>query len=172
VCRLLPAPSGSDGPGAVLDFDLPPEAPHWWDSSAGRRRASGLWTCRKPSSDDRYRTAALTILDRLCSDEFLALARPDWEGILLHGLYHFPKGLEWMNRWRGRSFLCRGAGESLAGRAAAACRVVRIRMAYRMREGLYSDHRTAIELLLVDHFVDLHGADLPWQLSWAIDPAT
>jgi len=37
--------------------------------------------------------AALTILDTLCSDEFLARGRPEWEGILLHGVYHYHKGL-------------------------------------------------------------------------------
>jgi len=51
------------------DFDLPPEAPHWWDSSAAPspRVDYGPVGSR---SDDRYRTAALTILDRLCSTSF------------------------------------------------------------------------------------------------------
>jgi unsaturated chondroitin disaccharide hydrolase len=29
----------------------------------------------------------------LCGDEFLPLNRPDWEGILMHGIYHYHKGL-------------------------------------------------------------------------------
>jgi unsaturated chondroitin disaccharide hydrolase len=79
------------------DFDLPPEAPPFWDSSAGAIAASGLWDLAAavgPGPDaDRYRTAALTILHTLCSDAFLARGRPGWEGILLRGVYHIHKGL-------------------------------------------------------------------------------
>jgi unsaturated chondroitin disaccharide hydrolase len=79
------------------DFDLPADAPHLWDSSAGAIAASGLWDLADavgPGPDaDRYRAAALTILRTLCSDEFLARGRPGWEGILLHGIYHYHKGL-------------------------------------------------------------------------------
>ena len=45
------------------------------------------------SETDRYREAALTALETLCTDRFLARSVPDWEGILLHGVYHFHKGL-------------------------------------------------------------------------------
>jgi unsaturated chondroitin disaccharide hydrolase len=81
----------------LWDFDLPPEAPRLWDSSAAAIAASGLWDLAAavgPGPDaDRYRTAALTILHWLCTDTFLPRGRPEWEGILLHGIYHFHKGL-------------------------------------------------------------------------------
>jgi unsaturated chondroitin disaccharide hydrolase len=91
---LRRAPSGLV---PLWDFDLPPEAPQLWDSSAGAIAASGLWDLAvavAPGPDaERYHNAALTILHTLCSDAFLARSRPGWEGILLHGIYHFHKGL-------------------------------------------------------------------------------
>ena len=42
---------------------------------------------------ERYHSAAVMLLDTLCSGEFLARSRPGWEGILLHGIYHYHKGL-------------------------------------------------------------------------------
>ena len=41
----------------------------------------------------RYQSAALAALQTLCSDEFLPRRRPEWEGILMHGVYHYHKGL-------------------------------------------------------------------------------
>jgi unsaturated chondroitin disaccharide hydrolase len=79
------------------DYDLPADVPHLWDSSAGAIAAGGLWDLAAavgPGPDaDRYRGGALTALTTLCSDEFLARGRPGWEGILLHGIYHYHKGL-------------------------------------------------------------------------------
>ena len=79
------------------DFDLPPEAPHLWDSSAAAIAASGLWDLAEavgPGSEQgHWRLAALATLKTLCSDVFLARGRPEWEGILLHGVYHYHKGL-------------------------------------------------------------------------------
>ncbi len=79
------------------DFDLPAEGPHLWDSSAGAIAASGLWDLAEQVSDlaeqDRYRGASLSILRTLCSDQFLPYHQPEWEGILLHGIYHYHKGL-------------------------------------------------------------------------------
>jgi unsaturated chondroitin disaccharide hydrolase len=79
------------------DYDLPPDAPHLWDSSAGAIAASGFWDLAEATPDatekERYRHAALTILETLCSDEFLPRKRPEWEGILMHGIYHYHKGL-------------------------------------------------------------------------------
>jgi unsaturated chondroitin disaccharide hydrolase len=79
------------------DFDLPADAPHLYDSSAATIAASGLWdlseTVTDPSEADRYREASLTALETLCADRFLARSVPGWEGILLHGVYHFHKGL-------------------------------------------------------------------------------
>jgi unsaturated chondroitin disaccharide hydrolase len=79
------------------DFDLPAEVPHLWDSSAGAIAASGLWDLGEAVADvgdrQRYHQAALSILQTLCSDEFLPRDRPEWEGILMHGVYHYHKGL-------------------------------------------------------------------------------
>jgi unsaturated chondroitin disaccharide hydrolase len=78
------------------DFDAPDDDSQPWDSSAGAIAASGLWDLSEQVSGPdraRYRTAALTALRTLCSDAFLARSRPEWEGILLHGVYHYPKGL-------------------------------------------------------------------------------
>jgi len=86
-------------PGMVpyWDFDIPEHGPRLWDSSAAAVTASGLWDLAQTVADsadqDRYRAAALTILQSLCCDEFLARSRPEWEGILLHAVYHYPKGL-------------------------------------------------------------------------------
>jgi unsaturated chondroitin disaccharide hydrolase len=79
------------------DFDLSIYAPHLWDSSAAAIAASGLWDLSEVVDNggdrERYRNAALTILQTLCSDQFLAEGQPEWEGILLRGIYHFHKGL-------------------------------------------------------------------------------
>jgi unsaturated chondroitin disaccharide hydrolase len=86
-------------PGLVpyWDYDLPADLPHLWDSSAAAVTASGLWDLGEAVADagerDRYHGAALTILETLCGDEFLPRRRPEWEGILLHGVYHYHKGL-------------------------------------------------------------------------------
>jgi unsaturated chondroitin disaccharide hydrolase len=93
-CYLRRAPAGLVPP---WDFDLPSEAPHLWDSSAAAITASGLWNLSEavsePADQQRYRAAALTILQSLCTDEFLPFRQPEWEGILMHGVYHFHKGL-------------------------------------------------------------------------------
>jgi unsaturated chondroitin disaccharide hydrolase len=86
-------------PGGVpyWDFDLPADAPHLWDSSAGAIAASGLLDLAEAVTAapdaDRYRQQALTMLTTLCTPEFLASERPEWEGILMHGVYHYHKGL-------------------------------------------------------------------------------
>ena len=69
---------------------------------------------------ERYQTAALTILQTLCSDQFLARSRPGWEGILLHGLYHFHKGLgiDESVAW-GDHFFVEALAKALAGRSEA-----------------------------------------------------
>jgi unsaturated chondroitin disaccharide hydrolase len=107
------------------DFDLPPEAPHLWDSSAAAIAASGLWDLSEAEADESqretYRRAALTILERLCSDAFQARSRPGWEGILLHGVYHYHKGLgvEESVAW-GDHFFVEALVKALAGRSEAA----------------------------------------------------
>src|SRR5262249_27294750 len=107
------------------DFDVPPDDPQQWDSSAGAIAASGLWDLSEqvadPAAAERYRTAALTILQTLCSDEFLAAGRPEWEGILLHGVYHLHKGLgvDESVAW-GEHFFVEAVVKALAGRSDAA----------------------------------------------------
>ncbi len=93
-CYLRRAPA--DGV-PLWDFDVPADGPRPLDSSAAAIAASGLWDLAEQVEDagaaDRYRAAALTTLDTLCSDRFLPRARPEWEGILTHGVYHIHKGL-------------------------------------------------------------------------------
>jgi unsaturated chondroitin disaccharide hydrolase len=81
------------------DFDVPAGPERITDSSAGAVAASGLWDLARllPSGErdraDRYRAAALAILDALCSDQFLAWSDPGWEGVLKHAVYHFHRKL-------------------------------------------------------------------------------
>lgn len=46
-----------------------------------------------PSLAQHYRERAKQTLVTLLTDEFLPIGRPEWEGILLHGIYHERKGL-------------------------------------------------------------------------------
>jgi unsaturated chondroitin disaccharide hydrolase len=107
------------------DFDIPEGGPHLWDSSAAAIAASGLWDLSEAvnTADDaaRYRQSAFTILDTLCSDEFLACSRPGWEGILLHGVYHYHKGLgvEESVAW-GDHFFVEALVKAVAGKSEAA----------------------------------------------------
>jgi unsaturated chondroitin disaccharide hydrolase len=107
------------------DFDLPPDGPQLHDSSAAAITASGLWDLAEavsvPAEKARYQGAASTILQTLCSDRFLARARPEWEGILLHGIYHYHKGLgvDESVAW-GDHFFVEALVKALAGRSEAA----------------------------------------------------
>jgi len=62
-CYLRRAPKGLVPP---WDFDVPPDGPQLWDSSAGAITASGLWDLSEQVGDAteaaRYRSAALTRL--------------------------------------------------------------------------------------------------------------
>jgi unsaturated chondroitin disaccharide hydrolase len=77
------------------DFDEPdPKYPS--ESSAAAIAASGLlelagWLVGE--SRRKYHDYALQILATLTSAQFLADETPNWEGILLHGIYHQGKGL-------------------------------------------------------------------------------
>ena len=108
-----------------LSSDLPDDVPHLWDSSAATITASGLWDLSEAVTDahdsERYQQAALTILQTLCNDEFLPRARPEWEGILLHGIYHYHKGLgvDESVAW-GDHFFVESLVKALAGRSDAA----------------------------------------------------
>ncbi|MGE5754764.1 MAG: glycoside hydrolase family 88 protein [Planctomycetaceae bacterium] len=79
------------------DFDVPPGPDRIDDSSAAAAAASGLWNLagltQEPGRAERYRDAALTILDTLCTDRFVAWDTPGWQGVLKHGVYHFPARL-------------------------------------------------------------------------------
>ncbi len=93
-CYLRRAPQGLVPP---WDFDAPAAGRQPWDSSAAAITASGLWDLAEQTADtaeqQRYRLTALTALETLCSEQFLPWDRPEWEGILLHGVYHYHKGL-------------------------------------------------------------------------------
>jgi unsaturated chondroitin disaccharide hydrolase len=120
-CYLGRAPAGLVPP---WDFDAPPDR-DLWDSSAGAIVASGLWDLSEQVGDAaesaRYRAAALTILDTLCSDQFLARSCPGWEGILLHGVYHYHKrlGVDESVAW-GDHFFVEALVKAIAGRSDAA----------------------------------------------------
>jgi unsaturated chondroitin disaccharide hydrolase len=121
-CYLRRSPPGLVPP---WDFDAPPQQPLLWDSSAAAIAASGLWDLSEEVSDaaerERYQTAARTILNTLCSDQFLAKSRPEWEGILLHGVYHYHKGLgvDESVAW-GDHFFVEALVKVLAGKSEAA----------------------------------------------------
>lgn len=73
------------------DWEEPaPKAPY--ESSAAAIAATGLLQLAELTKDtqraERYNTYARTILDTLLSPGFLAVERPGWEGILMHGSYH------------------------------------------------------------------------------------
>ncbi|MBI2952176.1 glycoside hydrolase family 88 protein [bacterium] len=86
-----------EGLAPPWDFDVPEGPERIWDSSAGAIAASGLQELADlvpcPEKSRRYRNAALTILDSLTSESFLARYHPGQEGLLLHGVYHKNKGL-------------------------------------------------------------------------------
>jgi unsaturated chondroitin disaccharide hydrolase len=120
-CYLRRAPAGLV---PYWDFDLPAHSPHLWDSSAGAIAASGLWDLGEavdvPHERQRYQGAALTILETLCADQFLARSRPEWEGILMHGIYHYHKvlGVDESVAW-GEHFFVEAVCKALAGRSDA-----------------------------------------------------
>jgi unsaturated chondroitin disaccharide hydrolase len=107
------------------DYDLPPDVPHLSDSSAGAIAASGLWDLGEavgdPAERQRYHDAALTILETLCSDQFVPYHRPEWEGILMHGIYHYHKklGVDESVAW-GEHFFVEALVKAFAGQSDAA----------------------------------------------------
>jgi unsaturated chondroitin disaccharide hydrolase len=95
-CFLARCPEGLVPP---WDFDVPEGRERIDDSSAAAIAASGLVDLATltapgdPAGAARYRDAALTILDSLCTDRYLAWSTPGWEGVLKHGVYHVHKRL-------------------------------------------------------------------------------
>lgn len=95
-CYLRRAPQHLVPP---WDFDAPTVEGKLvqYDSSAAAITASGLFDLVEQVNDatlkDRYRKAATTMLETLCSEQFLANKTPGWEGILKHGVYHIHKKL-------------------------------------------------------------------------------
>jgi unsaturated chondroitin disaccharide hydrolase len=95
-CYIARCPDGLVPP---WDFDVPEGPLRMCDSSAAAIAASGLWNLADLvvsadlAASVYYRNAALTILDTLCSDSFLAWSTPGWEGVLKHGVYHIHKKL-------------------------------------------------------------------------------
>jgi unsaturated chondroitin disaccharide hydrolase len=81
----------------LWDLDVPDDGQQPVDSSAAAIAASGLWDLAEQISDtceaQRYRLAALKTLQTLCGEHFLAVNHPEWEGVLMHGVYHLHKGL-------------------------------------------------------------------------------
>ncbi len=81
------------------DFDVPSGPDRIDDSSAAAIAASGMWALAELTEPSdacrahRYRTAALGMLDSLCSDLYLAWTSPGWEGIVKRGVYHYHKRL-------------------------------------------------------------------------------
>jgi unsaturated chondroitin disaccharide hydrolase len=108
------------------DFDVPDGPEHIDDSSAGAIAAAGLWQLAEhtrpaePARANRYRNAALTILDSLCTERYLAWNAPDWEGVLKHGVYHIHKnlGVDESVMW-GDFFLLEAVDNALRGTEAA-----------------------------------------------------
>ena len=73
-----------------------------------------------PAERKRYQDAARAILTTLCSDQFLARGRPEWEGILLHGVYHYHKelGVDESVAW-GDHFFVEALVKAVAGNSEA-----------------------------------------------------
>jgi unsaturated chondroitin disaccharide hydrolase len=106
------------------DFQLPPSQPGLWDSSASAIAASAFWDLSEVvlSNDiQKYKRAALNLLLNLCTDSFLANNKPEWEGILLHGVYHYHKklGVDESVIW-GDHFFVEALVKAVAGRSDAA----------------------------------------------------
>lgn len=78
------------------DWDEPqPALPY--ESSAAAIAASGMLSLSRLTGDAAksayYLNYAVSILETLTEPQFTAYSTPDWEGILMHGMYHQRKGL-------------------------------------------------------------------------------
>ena len=61
------------------------------DSSAAAIAAQGLLRLGKQLKNDRYWQAGLTVCHSLLDEPYLSV-KPDHQGLLLHSVYHRPKG--------------------------------------------------------------------------------
>jgi unsaturated chondroitin disaccharide hydrolase len=78
------------------DWDQPPPKATYESSAAAIAAGAFLDLAQQvtdPGLAQRYLDRARQTLTTLLTDEFLAINRPGWEGILLHGIYHERKGL-------------------------------------------------------------------------------
>ena len=107
------------------DFDAPADGTQPDDSSAAAITASGLFDLseqvERGADKERYRQAYFKILEALCGEAFLAQGRAGWEGILLHGVYHYHKnlGVDESVAW-GDFFFVEALIKALAGCSEAA----------------------------------------------------
>jgi hypothetical protein len=76
------------------------------DSSAAAIAAQGFWRLGRFLGNKRYTDAALRIADTLFAEPYLS-TRPDHQGLILHSIYHRPRG--WDHIPAGRKIPC---GES------------------------------------------------------------
>ncbi len=81
----------------LFDYDTPADQPQHLDSSAAAIIAAGLLRLAKLTTDPGkavlYAETARHMLVTLSQEPFLAVGRPDWEGILTEGVYHLHLGL-------------------------------------------------------------------------------
>ncbi len=88
-----------NGKISLWDFDAEhdPTAERIYDSSTAAIAASGLWNLSLLTPDqnrrESYRAHTLETLRKRSSREFLATDKSEQEGILLHAVYHYHKGL-------------------------------------------------------------------------------
>jgi unsaturated chondroitin disaccharide hydrolase len=78
------------------DWDQPPPKARYESSAAAIAAGAFLDLAGQvtdPGQCQYYRDCAQQTLATLLTNEFLAIDRPGWEGILLHGIYHERKGL-------------------------------------------------------------------------------
>ena len=123
-----------DGLIPPWDFDVLPGPDRIDDSSAAAIAASGLWNLSHltepidPPGAARYRAAALTILDSLCTDRYLAWSDPGWEGVVKHGVYHFHKklGVDESVMW-GDFFFLEAVDKALGAATRTARRLIETR---------------------------------------------
>jgi hypothetical protein len=109
--------TGAPGLAAMGDYLARPADPYNdhepVDSSAAAIGAQGLLRlgnylqARGDASGERYRHAGLTVLRTLLREPYLS-TDPDHQGLLLHGVYHRPRGWDYIPP--GRSIPC---GESV-----------------------------------------------------------